>query len=157
MRLGRDSVAFSEEELSLLMKSMIHEEFLSAAPMMLAWVVEILESKQQSSSTRSKAVKALGDIVAVDKRLLDAPSLLAAIEHALQDDSISVRESALVLVGKHMVQEPALAIRLIHIVIRASEDAGSSVRKSAIKILRDCCLIMPEERSDKIIESYRPS
>ena len=85
MRLGRDSVAFSEEELSLLMKSMIHEEFLSAAPMMLAWVVEILESKQQSSSTRSKAVKALGDIVAVDKRLLDAPSLLAAIEHALQD------------------------------------------------------------------------
>lgn len=155
MRLGRDSVALSEEELSLLMKSMIHEEFLSAAPMMLAWVVEILESKQQSSSTRSKAVKALGDIVAVDKRLLDAPSLLAAIEHALQDDSISVRESALVLVGKHMVQEPALAIRLIHIVIRASEDAGTSVRKSAIKILRDCCLIMPEERSDKIIESYR--
>ena len=151
----RDLVALSEEELSLLMKVMIHEEFLSAAPVMLAWVVEILECKQQSPSTRSKAVKALGDIVAVDKRLLDAPSLLTAIEHALQDDSISVREAALVLVGKHMVQDPALAVRLVHVVIRASEDAGSSVRKSAIKILRDCCLIMPEERSDKIIETYK--
>lgn len=151
----RGPIALSEEDLSLLMKAMIHEEFLSAAPAMLAWVVEILESKQQSPSTRSKAVKALGDIVAVDKRLLDAPSILTAIEHALQDDSISVREAALVLVGKHMVQDPALAVRLIYIVIRASEDAGSSVRKSAIKILRDCCLIMPEERSDKIIESYK--
>ncbi len=151
----RGPVAFSEEELSLLMKVMIHEEFLSTAPLMLAWVVEILESKQQSPSTRSKAVKALGDVVAVDKRLLDAPSLLTAIEHALQDDSISVREAALVLVGRHMVQDPALAVRLIHIVIRASEDAGSSVRKSAIKILRDCCLIMPEGRSDKITESYK--
>lgn len=153
--LDRNPAAISEEDLSLLMKVVIHEEFLSAAPVMLTWLVEILESKLQSPSTRAKAVKAIGDVVAVDKRLLDAPSLLAAVEHALQDDSISVREAALVLVGKHMVQDPALAVKLIHIVIRASEDAGSSVRKSAIKILRDCCLIMPEERSDKIIESYK--
>ena len=144
-----------EEDLVLVMKAMVHEQFLSAAPAMLTWLVEILESKQQQPSTRARAVKALGDIVTVDKRLLDAPSLLTAVEQALQDDSISVREAALVLVGKHMVQDAALAVRLIHIVIRASEDVGSSVRKSAIKILRDCCLIIPEERSDKVIESYK--
>ena len=144
-----------EEDMALVIKAMIHEQFLSAAPAMLTWLVEILESEQQSPSTRARAVKALGDVVNVDKRLLDAPSLLVAVEHSLQDDSISVREAALVLVGKHMVQDAALAVRLIHIVIRASEDAGSSVRKSAIKILRDCCLIIPEERSDKVIESYK--
>jgi hypothetical protein len=147
--------SLSDDELALVMKAMVHEQFLSAAPAMLTWLVEILESKQQSPSTRARAVKALGDIVAADRRLLDAPSLLVAVEHALQDDSISVREAALVLVGRHMAQDPDLAVRLIHIVIRASEDSGSSVRKSAIRILRDCCLIIPEERYDKVIESYK--
>jgi cohesin loading factor subunit SCC2 len=145
----------SDEDVSLIMKVTVHEQFISAAPAMLSWLIEILDSKHQMPTTRSKAVRALGDVVTVDKRLLEVPSMLTAIEHALQDDSISVREAALVIVGKHMIKDASLAIRLLHVVIRATEDAGSSVRKSAIKILRDCALVIPHEHQERSNDAYR--
>lgn len=144
-----------DEDTMFIMKAIVHEQFLSAAPAMLSWMMQMLESKHQSSSVRSKVVRALGDIVSVDKRLLDIPGMLAAIEHALQDDSISVREAALVLVGKHMVQDYSLAIRLLNIVIKAADDPGSSVRRSAIRILRDCALVIPQEYQNKVVDAYK--
>jgi hypothetical protein len=144
-----------EEDAGLIMKVIVHEQFLSAAPAMLSWLLDIITSKNQSSSVRSKVVRALGDIVSVDKRLLDINSMLAAIEQALQDDSISVREAALVLVGKHMVQDSSLAMRLLHVVIKSADDPGSSVRRSAIRILRDCALVIPKEHGNKTIDAYR--
>ena len=147
--------SFSDAEAVLLMKVFVHEQFLSAAPAMLSWLLEILQSKTQSSSIRSKVVRSLGDVIAVDKRLLDVTSMLAAIEHALQDDSISVREAALVLVGKHMIQDSSLAIQLLNIVIKATDDPGSSVRRSAIRILRDCALVIPSEHHNKAIDAYK--
>ena len=145
----------ADEDVALIMKVTVHEQFLSAAPAMLSWLIEILDSKHQTPTTRSKAVRALGDVVTVDKRLLEVPSMLTAIEHALQDDSISVREAALVIVGKHMIKDASLATRLLHVVIRATEDAGSSVRKSAIKILRDCALVIPHEHKERSNDAYR--
>lgn len=146
---------FLDDDATLVMKAVVHEQFLSAAPAMLSWLIEILESKQYSSSVRSRVVRALGDVASVDKRLLDVTSLLSAIEHALQDDSISVREAALVLIGKHMVQDPSLAMRLLHIIIKATEDPGSSVRRSAIRILRDCVLVIPNQHQEKALDAYR--
>lgn len=148
-------VSIDDEDAGLIIKVIVHEHFLSAAPAMLSWLLDIITSKNQSSSVRSKVVRALGDIVSVDKRLLDINSMLSAIEQALQDDSISVREAALVLVGKHMVQDSSLAIRLLHVVIKATDDPGSSVRKSAIRILRDCALVIPKEHGKRTIDAYR--
>ena len=144
-----------DEESATVMKAIVHEQFAMAAPAMLSWIMEILETRQQAPTTRAKAVRAIGDIVAVDHRLLDLPKMHIAIEHALQDDSISVREAALNLIGRHMVQDSALALSLIHIVIKATEDPGSSVRRSAIKILRDCTRVFPDVEHPRVIEAYK--
>lgn len=145
----------SQEDVTLVMKVTVHQQFLTAAPAMLSWLLEIIDSKKQAPTTRAKAVKALGDVVSADHRVLDYPGMVVGVERALQDDAISVREAALTLVGKHMVQDASLALKLLRMVIKATEDQGSSVRRSAIKILRDCALVIPQEHADRISEAYR--
>lgn len=151
--LGENTL--SQEDVALVMKVTVHQQFLTAAPAMLSWILEILDSKQQAPTTRAKAVKALGDVVSADNRVMDYPGMVVGVERALQDDAISVREAALTLVGKHMVKDASLALKLLRMVIKATEDQGSSVRRSAIKILRDCALVIPLEHSDRISEAYR--
>ena len=144
-----------EEDGKMMMKILVHQQFSSAAPAMLSWILEIMETKQQASTIRAKAVKAIGDILSADSNLLKLTSMHDAIEHALQDDSISVREAALTLVGKHMAQDANLASSLLHVVVKATDDPGASVRRSAIRILKDCAVILPQTESSKVNDAYR--
>lgn len=145
----------NEEDGKMMMKILVHEQFSSAAPAMLSWILEIMETKQQASTIRAKAVKAIGDILSADSNLLKLTSMHDAIEHALQDASISVREAALTLVGKHMVQDPSLASSLLHVVVKATDDPGASVRRSAIRILKDCAVVIPYTESNRVNDAYR--
>lgn len=61
----------------------------------------------------------------------------------LQDEAISVREAAVTLLGRHVASSQALALRLFNTLARASTDAGTSVRKAAIKILWESCIRVP--------------
>jgi hypothetical protein len=53
---------------------------------------------------------------------------------------VSVREAAVSLLGRHVAANQGLALRLFNTLARASTDPGTSVRKSAIKILFDSCI-----------------
>ena len=53
---------------------------------------------------------------------------------------MSVREAAVSLLGRHVAANQGLALRLFNTLARASTDPGTSVRKSAIKILFDSCI-----------------
>ena len=58
---------------------------------------------------RSKALRGLGSIVTVDPGVLSQASVQRAIDERLADASPFVRDTAIELIGKYVVQRPALA------------------------------------------------
>jgi cohesin loading factor subunit SCC2 len=76
---------------------------------------------------RSKALKAVGEVVTVDPDILSLPYIRQAIEARLSDPSPAVRDAAVDLVGKYVVQKPNLATEYYpHIAMRVevSPDLG---------------------------------
>lgn len=127
-----------------LAAALAHASLGKAQAGVLTWLLEAMDpTKQLAPTTRAKAVKALGDVVAADTRVLAAPAVQAAVEGALQDEAVSVREAAVALLGRHIGNDRDLALRLFNTLARASTDAGTSVRRSAIKILWECCMRQP--------------
>eukprot|EP00879_Flechtneria_rotunda_P019856 GHRR01020870.1.p1 GENE.GHRR01020870.1~~GHRR01020870.1.p1 ORF type:complete len:819 (+),score=323.27 GHRR01020870.1:216-2672(+) len=109
---------------------------------LIKWLVEA-GSRQgpdpNPAQVRSKVFKCLGCIVDVDARVLRLPEVLAAVQAALEDDSISVREATLELVSKLITANPQLANEYHDVLRQASLDQSVSVRKRAIKSLWECC------------------
>jgi cohesin loading factor subunit SCC2 len=126
-----------------LMQQALRAAFTRAAPAMLSWLLEMLDPRAQAPTTRAKAVKALADLAAADPAVLGMPAVQAAVERSLGDDSISVREASLNLLGRHMAGEPELSLSLLDTVIKAVDDPGASVRKCAIKILKESAIAVP--------------
>lgn len=58
---------------------------------------------------RSKALRALSSVVTVDPDILSLDFVREALEERLSDSSPLVRDAAVELVGKYIVQKPALA------------------------------------------------
>ena len=59
---------------------------------------------------------------------------------ATQDDSVSVREAAVDLLGKHISARQDLALVYFDILASATRDQGTSVRKRAINIMWESCI-----------------
>ena len=127
-----------------IMGALVQAALGKAQATVVTWLLEAVDAvKHSAPTTRAKAVKALGDVVAADTRVLDVPAVQAAVDKALQDEAISVREAAVALLGRHISSNTELALRLFNTLARASTDAGTSVRKAAIKILWECCMRVP--------------
>lgn len=70
---------------------------------------------------RAKALRGLSTIVSVDPDVLGLPQVRQAFEARLSDPSPAVREPAVDLVGKYMLQKPALAAEYYpHIALRVT-------------------------------------
>ena len=63
----------------------------------------------QAVALRSKALRGLSAIVQVDPDVLALSNVRQAFEARLSDPSPAVRDSAVDLIGKYMVQKPNLA------------------------------------------------
>lgn len=73
----------------------------------------------QAVALRSKALRGLSAIVQVDPDVLGQSSVRQAFEARLSDTSPAVRDSAVDLIGKYMVQKPILASEYYpHIALR---------------------------------------
>lgn len=72
---------------------------------------------------------------------------------ATQDDSVSVREAAVDLLGKHISARQDLALVYFDILASATRDQGTSVRKRAINIMWESCIQQPgfERASDACV------
>jgi cohesin loading factor subunit SCC2 len=55
-----------------------------------------------AAKVRAKAIKGLGSAVDADMRMLGFEQVQAGVEAALRDDSVSVREAAVDLIGKYI-------------------------------------------------------
>ena len=85
---------------------------------------------------RTKALKALGQIITSDPRILSAPNVRRGIETHLLDSSPAVRDAAVELTGKYMVDSPKFAADYYQKIADRIADTGLGVRKRVIKLLK---------------------
>ncbi|KAF7851562.1 hypothetical protein BT93_L3652 [Corymbia citriodora subsp. variegata] len=95
--------------------------------------------RENSPVIRAKALKAVSIIVETDPEVLRDRRVQLAVEGRFCDSAISVREAALELVGRHIASHPDVGSQYFEKVAERIKDTGVSVRKRAIKIIRDMC------------------
>lgn len=103
----------------------------------------ILVVREPSIAIRTKAMKCLAFIVEVDPSILKRKDMQLGVSQKFLDTSISVREAAVDLVGKYVLNSPELIIQYYDMLSKRILDTGVSVRKRVIKILRDICIEYP--------------
>ena len=107
------------------------------------WLLECLSPLAQASTTRAKAVKALGEVVQADPRVLDAPSVQQAVDRALQVRlPLGLPTARLDACGRRAgrrLLHPLLAcppnLRPNLIIPISSQDEAISVREAAVTLL----------------------
>ncbi|XP_071378435.1 nipped-B-like protein B [Centroberyx affinis] len=108
------------------------------------YLTQILRVLGESAiAVRTKAMKCLSEVVAVDPSILARLDMQRGVHGRLMDNSTSVREAAVELVGRFVLSRPQLTEQYYDMLIERILDTGISVRKRVIKILRDICLEQP--------------
>ena len=95
-----------------------------SSPALLTWLAQAIDRRFESApSVRCRAMKALQQLASADpESATHAPAFRAAVEHALSDESSSVREAAVDLLGKH-------ATALLGVTAGPAAQSGSSSGK----------------------------
>ncbi|XP_048494464.1 sister chromatid cohesion protein SCC2 isoform X2 [Beta vulgaris subsp. vulgaris] len=97
----------------------------------------LVSLRDNSPVIRAKALRAVSIIVEADPDVLRDKRVQSAVEGRFCDSAISVREAALELVGRHIASHPDVGLQYFEKVAERIKDTGVSVRKRAIKIIRD--------------------
>ncbi|XP_010317890.1 sister chromatid cohesion protein SCC2 isoform X2 [Solanum lycopersicum] len=95
--------------------------------------------RENSPIIRAKALRAVSIIVEADPEVLGDKLVQTAVEGRFCDSAISAREAALELVGRHIASYPDVGLKYFEKLAERIKDTGVSVRKRAIKIIRDMC------------------
>ncbi|KAL1338205.1 sister chromatid cohesion protein SCC2 [Arachis hypogaea] len=95
--------------------------------------------RENSPVIRAKALRAVSIIVEADPEVLGDKRVQSAVEGRFCDSAISVREAALELVGRHIASHPDVGFKYFEKIAERIKDTGVSVRKRAIKLIRDMC------------------
>jgi len=101
---------------------------------MLSRLLGILGTGQ--ASFRARAIKSLSKVLEQNVLLMQDPKVKSAVELRVLDESISVREAALDLVGSYVQSKPELVDVYLTTLLQRLSDLGLSVRKRVVKILR---------------------
>lgn len=101
-------------------------------------------------------MKCLNALIELDSFILCQEGVKQGVHNALlvhnltlislfcvQDSAISVRESALELIGRYIGKSEDLIMQYYYLLIRASQDPGVSVKKRALKLLFEICAQNP--------------
>ncbi|KAJ3516976.1 hypothetical protein NLJ89_g794 [Agrocybe chaxingu] len=92
---------------------------------------------------RTKALRALGQIITSDATILASPNVRRGIENHLLDSSPAVRDAAVELIGKYMIDSPEVAGDYYSKIADRIADTGLSVRKRVIKLLKSFYAVTP--------------
>ncbi|XP_023223902.1 nipped-B-like protein [Centruroides sculpturatus] len=108
----------------------------------LSQILRVLN--ETAVAVRTKAMKCLTLVVEADPSILARPDMQRGVHGRLLDQSTSVREAAVDLVGKFILIRPELTSQYYEMLTDRILDTGVSVRKRVIKILKDVCLEQPD-------------
>lgn len=90
-------------------------------------------------STRTRALRALGNVAAVDAHLLDDAAVREVVRAHVVDTSASVRETAIAILGAYMLQSRAARTGYRAEIAARAMDAAVGVRRRVLRILRSLC------------------
>lgn len=128
------------EDICLLMRYLTsNRPFLKTFDVYLKQLAAIFQS-EAGTNIRSKAMKCLCTVVEADPTVLARNDIKSCVQVGLTDKSISVREAAIDLIGRYIVQKQDLILQYYDVLCERSIDTGVSVRKRVVKIFRDVCL-----------------
>ena len=104
-------------------------------------IVKLLESP--SKSVRKLSLKAIERIADADPNLMTNPFMRNAVTRRFSDESISVRDAVVSLVGSYVLNTPAVADAFHPALINGLADSGLSVRKRTVHVFRDILCTNP--------------
>ncbi|EWC45433.1 hypothetical protein DRE_00832 [Drechslerella stenobrocha 248] len=110
-------------------------DFCSHSRLILARLIHSIDGEQ--TSARSKGLKALMNLIEKDTSILEDRGLLPTLLGRCKDSSPQVRDSALDIIGRCLVLKPDLEARVLPTICARAHDTNVSLRKRAIKLLRD--------------------
>lgn len=155
---GKSSPAVFTEEggmRALLFLKSTQPSFKKSYENLMGLLVKLMADKH--ASLRKQSIRAVEKVVDADPFLMLVPKVMAAVSERLADESISVREAVVSLVGSYIVSTPALANAFhVHLMPRLL-DPGVSVRKRCVKILQEILCSNPtyrgrSEACDKLLQ-----
>ncbi|KAF9950107.1 Sister chromatid cohesion protein 2 [Mortierella alpina] len=111
------------------------QQLFSSFDMLLSRILRSLEGG--AVALRAKSLKALSLIVTGDSAVLAQHDVRRTIALRLQDQSPSVRDAAIDLVGKYMLQDATIRKAYYEIVSDRISDTGLNVRKRVLRLLKD--------------------
>ncbi|PVU97625.1 hypothetical protein BB561_000438 [Smittium simulii] len=111
--------------------NLLKENFLK----MLNYINFVLESSV--ITLRSKALKGLGAIIYKNPLILSNELIKTAINNRLQDSSPLVRDAAVDLLGKYILNNSKLTRQYFKVLCARSMDKGPGVRKRVIRLLKE--------------------
>lgn len=110
-----------------------------------AYLSQILRVLNESAvAIRTKAMKSLSAVISADPSILSREDMQKGVHAKFVDMSTSVREAAVELIGRFVLNKPGLILQYYDMIIERILDTGISVRKRVIKILRDICINHPD-------------
>ncbi|PKC70049.1 ARM repeat-containing protein [Rhizophagus irregularis] len=95
---------------------------------------------------RTKALRALGQVVINDPNILSQVNVRQTIAQRLSDNSPAVRDAAIDLVGRYLSQKPDITEQYYKVISERILDTGLNVRKRVIKLLRDIYLKSADQK-----------
>ncbi|MGH0176631.1 UNVERIFIED_CONTAM: hypothetical protein FKN15_073655 [Acipenser sinensis] len=140
LKMNSDSVDY--EDSCLIVRYLASmRPFAQSFDIYLTQILRVLG--ENAIAVRTKAMKCLSEVVAVDPSILARLDMQRGVHGRLMDNSTSVREAAVELLGRFVLSRPQLTEQYYDMLIERILDTGISVRKRVIKILRDICLEQP--------------
>nr|XP_046230499.1 nipped-B-like protein B isoform X2 [Scatophagus argus] len=141
LRLNSDTVDY--EHCCLIVRYLASmRPFAQSFDIYLSQILRVLG--ESAIAVRTKAMKCLSEVVAVDPSILARLDMQRGVHCRLMDNSTSVREAAVELLGRFVLSRPQLIEQYYDMLVERILDTGISVRKRVIKILRDICLEQPD-------------
>ncbi|MCJ1477709.1 Sister chromatid cohesion protein 2 [Lambiella insularis] len=133
-----DSVTSSQCRLAYVL-TILNMGFCRAFGQILQSLLKGVRSDQ--ITVRSKSLKSVTQMLEKDPTLLERmPQVIRLIVNCASDQSTMVRDSSLALIGKCIILQPALELKILEPVLLLTNDSASSIRKRSMKLLKDIYL-----------------
>ena len=108
----------------------------------MSFILEFM-SNLSLPAVRKLSIKTLESIVAGDPELMLVPIVKKAVASRLSDETISVREASVSLIGLFVEKVPRVATSFQTSLLECLSDSGVSVRKRAIRIFQTLLVSNP--------------
>ena len=122
------------DDICLLMRYLaVNRPFLKTFDIYLKQLAAVFQS-EAGTNIRSKAMKCLCTVVEADPSILARNDIKSCVQVGLTDKSVSVREAAIDLIGRYIVQKQLLILQYYDVLCERSIDTGRGIFRRSMSM-----------------------